>query len=435
MNIKALLKGKESRNALWLIGGKVAQMVLSVFVGILSARYLGPSNSGLIGYGNAFTAFFMSLCTLGINSIIVKEFIDNPDEQGETIGTTLVLRLLSSLCSSVLVISASFLLDYGEWDTVIVVALCSLSLLFHVLDTIQYWFQAQYKSHVTAIALLVAYIATSAYKVLLLILGKSVFWFAVATSLDYLVLGVLLYIFYKCHHGPRFRFSWRKGRDLLSKSYHYILSGLMVAVYAQTDKLMLKQMMDEASVGYFTTAVSLCSMWTFVLSAIIDAMTPTIVRAHESDPADFDRKNKQLYAIIFYLSALASVFFLIFGDLAVRILYGEEFMGAAAPLKVLTWYTAFSYFGVARNPWVVCKGKQRYLKYIYVAAAIINVFLNIYFIPALGVVGAATASLVTQILTSIIIPCFIKELRPNVKLIIEAICLKGVLRNERPTSD
>jgi hypothetical protein len=43
-----------------------------------------------------------------------------------------------------------------------------------------------------------------------------------------------------------------------------------------------------------------------------------------------------------------------------------------------------------------------------------------------GPSGAAFASLVTQIFTSLIIPFCIRELRPNVRLMIEAIILKNV---------
>ena len=93
---------------------------------------------------------------------------------------------------------------------------------------------------------------------------------------------------------------------------------------------------------------------------------------------------------------------------------------------MVTWYTAFSYLGVARNAWIVCKNSQKYLKYIYFSAAVINVLLNLLFIPILGATGAALASLITQIFTSIILPFFYKDLRENSKLMLEAILLKGV---------
>ena len=78
-----LLKNKIVKNASWLIGGKLAHKLLAFLVGLFTARYLGPSNYGLINYGAAYTAFFASICTLGINSIIVKDFVDHPDEEGK----------------------------------------------------------------------------------------------------------------------------------------------------------------------------------------------------------------------------------------------------------------------------------------------------------------------------------------------------------------
>ena len=424
--ILGFLRSKESKNALWLIGGKVAQMILSLFVGVLSARYLGPSNYGVINYGSALTSFFMSFCTLGINSIIVKDFFDHPEEQGKAIGSAILMRALSSFCSCIMIICISFFIDYGNTETIIVVALCSVSLLFHVFDTINYWFQSQYKSRITAIAIFIAYVATSIYKIILLILNKSVLWFAFATSVDYIVLAILLLFFYKKHKGPKLSFSWKKGKSLLSKSYHYILSGMLVSIYAQTDKLMLKQMLDESAVGYYSTAVTICGMWTFVLSAIIDAMYPTIIQSFKEDKKVFERKNRQLYAIVFYLSVAVSLAFVIFGDIAINILYGKAYSPAALPLKIITWYTAFSYFGVARSAWMVCNEKQKYLKYMYIFAAILNVVINAVMIPVWGPSGAALASLITQIFTSIILPYCIKDLRPNAKLMIEAILLKDV---------
>ena len=130
MNLR-FLKSKESKNAIWLISGRVAQMLLSLFVGVLSARYLGPSNYGIISYANAMVTFVMSFCTLGINSVIVKEFFDHPDKQGITLGTSIIMRVASSILSSIAVIGASCFFDFGDWETVLVVALCSVSTVFH----------------------------------------------------------------------------------------------------------------------------------------------------------------------------------------------------------------------------------------------------------------------------------------------------------------
>lgn len=418
------IKNKELKNAGWLIGGKIIQMVISLFISVFSVRYLGPSNYGIINYVSAYIAFFSSLCTLGINSVIIKNFVDNPKQQGETIGTTLFVRAVSSFLSALMIVAFIAVLDRGDKTILIVAILCSFSLLFQVLDTFNYWFQSRYESKVTAINTLIAYLIVSVYKVVLLILGARVEWFAFAISLDYIVVGVLLVIAYKNHKGPRITFSFCKARELLGKSYHYILSGMMVAIYGQTDKFMLKHMLDDTSVGYYSLATTISSMWVFVLAAIIDSIYPTILQLHNVDQKQYEKKNKQLYAIVFYVSVIASIFFCVFGDIVVQLMYGNEFLPTSNILKIVTWYTAFSYLGVARNAWIVCENKQKYLKYMYVVAAFANVLLNYVLIPLLGAVGAALASLVTQVLTSIVLPCLVKEMRPNAILIIEAIVFR-----------
>lgn len=435
MNISAILKNKNIKNAGWLIGGKVAQMLISLVVGAITARYLGPSNYGLIGYVSAYISFFNSFCTLGLNSILVKEFIDDPENEGVIMGSSLIMRIVSSILSAITIVCVVFFVDAGETDTIIIAALCSIGVIFNVFEVFNYWFQAQLRSKITAIAVFVAYCVTALYRVILVITGKNVYFFALATSVDYICIAIFLVIMYYRSGGKKLRFSWSEGKKLLGKSHHFILSGLMVAIYGQTNKIMLKQMVDEVEVGYFSTAVTICGMWCFVLSAIIDSAYPSIVEAHQADEELFKRRNRQLYAIVFYVSMAVSLLFQIFAPLAVRILYGEAYMEAVDSLRIVTWYTAFTYLGVARNAWLVCTNTQKQLKYIYCAAAVCNVALNFVLIPLWGAEGAALASLISQTLTSIVLPLFMKQLRPNATLMLEAIVLKGVFpKRSQPRS-
>ena len=426
MKIQAFLKSKETKNAGWLIGGRIVQMILSLFIGLLTARYLGPSNYGLISYGSAFVTFFSALCNLGLNSVIIKDFVDNPNEQGKAIGSALLMRFVSSVLSVFAMVGIALIADKNEPVTIAVVALCGVGSVFHIFETFNYWFQYNYQSKITAMATLVAYVITSLYKIVLLIFQKNVTWFAFATSVDYIVVAIFLLIAYKKYQGTKLEFSLSKSKSLLNISRHYILSSLMVAIYGQTDKLMLKQMIDETEVGYYAIATAVCAMWTFVLQAIIDSVYPTILRLKNQDNIVYEKKNRQLYAIVFYISCLVSVVFFIFGSFIIELLYGKDYLPAVDVLKIVTWYTAFSYLGVARNAWVVSEGMQKYLKVIYACAAVLNVLLNFVLIPIMGSVGAAIATLITQVFTSFILPLFIKGMRKNARLMLEAILLKNI---------
>lgn len=421
-----IIRSKETKNAIWIIGGRVVQMVISFFVGILTARYLGPGNYGILNYAGAYVAFFTAFCTLGINSVILKDFVDHPDEQGQAIGTTLILRGLSSVLSSIMIIGIVMAIDTGESLTIMVTALCSVALVFQVADTLNYWFQSRYQSKVSSVATLIAYIVTSSYRIYLLIMQKDIKWFAFATSVDCICVAVILFWVYKKENGPKLSFSFYKAKELLGASYNYILASMMVAIYGQTDKMMLKQMLDETSVGYYSLASTINNMWVFFLAAIIDSLYPTIIRYANENRILFEKKNRQLYAIVIYISMFVAVGFMLFGELIIKILYGETYLPAAMPLKIVCWYTVFSYLGMARNAWIVSTNNQKYLKYICGGAAVANVLLNLLLIPVWGASGAALASLVTQISTIVFIPLLIPNMRPNVKLMLEALMLQKI---------
>ena len=424
--IEKFTKSKEATNAGWIIGEKIVQMLLSLIVGILSARYLGPSNYGLVNYAATYISFFTSFATLGIDSILVKELVDNPNRSGEILGTAIGMRVVSGLLSVIFVVSAVWLLDTNEPLTLVVAALSSLSLIFRAFESINSYFLSKYLSKITSIAALVSYIALSFYKIVLLVLNKDVKWFAFATSVDYVVLAIFLLICYFKNSNQKLYFSWKRAKEMLSRSHHYILTGMMVAIYAQTDKIMLKQMLDTSAVGYYTTASSVANLWTFIIAAIVTVMNPTIIGLYGKDEAQFNRKMRQLYAIVFYISISASLCIVLCSGIVIRKFYGEAYAPAIAPLRVITWNTAFSYFGVARNIWVVCKNRQKYLKYIYISSSILNIALNAFLIPIMGVTGAAIASVIAQVTTGFLFPLFIKDMRESSVMMLDAILFRGI---------
>jgi len=96
-------------------------------------------------------------------------------------------------------------------------------------------------------------------------------------------------------------------------------------------------------------------------------------------------------------------------------------------LKIYTWSVPFSYLGVARNAWIVCENKQKYLKLMYFVAAAVKLFMNIVLIPVFATSGAAFASFITELVSCFIIPSAIPEMRENVSLMFQAISLRNVI--------
>lgn len=429
--MKQLLKSKVFANAGWLIGGKIIQMMISLVVSVLTARYLGPSNYGIIGYVTSYTAFLSSLCNLGINGIIIKEFINNRELEGKYTFTAIVLKLISSSISIVLFMALMIALHPNDKIIINVALLLSISVIFNSFDVINYWYQSKLESKKSTIVNTIAYVIIATYRVIMLILKKDVRWFAFSNSLDIILVGLLLIWYYHKDGGQKWQFSWEIAKKILKQSYHLILSGIMVSIFAQTDKIMIGKFMTTTEVGLYTTAVTISGLWSFIPVAIIDSLRPVIMEKKKQNENMYIRRLKQLYSIIIWLSFLYGIFITMFGKLIVIILYGKEYLGAIVALKIVVWYCSFSYLGSAKNIWLISEGKQKYEKWFTLIGASTNVILNLLMIPKYGIIGAAIATLITQIVTNFVSPLLFKETRDSSKYMIEALNVKNVFDFEK----
>ena len=204
------------------------------------------------------------------------------------------------------------------------------------------------------------------------------------------------------------------------------ISGLMVAVYAQMDKIMLGKMLDTYTVGLYSVGIYICSLWNFIPDSMIASLRPGVMEAKKVSEEIYRKKLKQMYALIIWISILYAACVCIFSKYIILILYGKEYLGARTPLMIAVWYCGFSLMGSARDVWIICEGHQKYSKWFALIGAVTNFGLNLLLIPRIGMIGAAIATLTTQIMTGFIVTLFFKNTRENNKFLIEAFMLKGV---------
>lgn len=412
--------GKVARNAAWIIGIQLIKSILSLVISMLTARFLGPSNFGTINYAASIVAFVAPIMYLGLTGVLVQELVSEPEKEGEILGTSITLSFISSILCVGAVVAFVSIVNHDEHETIIVCALYSVLLIFQALEIMIYWFQAKLLSKYSSIVSLIAYIVISAYKIFLLATQKSIYWFAVSNAFDYMLIAIGLMIVYKKLGGARLRFSFQTAKKLFSKSKHYIVSNMMITIFAQTDRIMLKLMIDDAATGYYSAAVTCAGMTSFIFSAIIDSFRPLIFDSKKQDNELFEKNMCRLYGIIIYLSLLQSLGISLLAEPIIKILYGAEYLPAVNPLRLVVWYTTFSYLGSVRNVWILAEDKQKYLWIINLSGALTNVVLNYFLIPVMGVMGAALASLITQIFTNVIIGFIIRPIMHS-----NALMMKG----------
>ena len=426
MSKTALIKNREARNASWIIVCRVVQAVLNFIVSSLTAKYLGPSRYGLTYYASSVTAFLIPVCLLGLSDIMVHELVENPDREGEILGTSLMMSLGSSvLCMSIMALFVR-VTNGDDKEASVFCALYSISMLFQGMEILSAWFQSKLLSKYTSTISLCAFVLVSAYKSYLLISSKSIFWFAFSNTLDYALITIPYFVFYKKNGGQRLSFSRDTAKNLLSKGKYYILTNIMVVSFTATDKIMLRTLASPEEGGLYSAAFSVTAVSSFVFSAIITSARPGILKAAvEKDPS-FEKKMTVLFSIVIWLSIAQNIFFSFFARTIIDIMCGEDYVDAVPVLRVVCWYTTFSYLGSARNVWILGSENQKELWKVNLIGACVGLTLDYLLISQFGMMGAAVAAVVTQFVTNIVTGYLIRQIRPVSSLIVKGTDIRNI---------
>lgn len=426
--LKRVLYSKNVKNSFWIIGEQIFQMLLSLVVGMLSARYLGPKNYGTLNYTASFVSFFINIVSLCMEGVVIKKMVDHPNEEGIYLGSCIFFRMVSASLSIVSIMIIVYILDPDDSLKFKLALLQSFQLFFKSFNILDAWFQRYLKSKYTSIGKMVASITVSGYKMFLLITGKSIIWFAFSNTISDLIIAIILFYFYKKGRGQKLVIKINIGKDVLSESYHFILSDIMSALYMNMDKVMIGQMMGDLYVGYYIAATTISGLWAFVPVAMINSFRPTIIELKKSDEQIYRIRLTQLYSLVIWTSIFFAYVSFLFSRLIIKIMYGVAYLEAVGALKITVWGQMLAVISMTRTIWIICEDKNKYVKYYVAIGAIVNLVLNFLLIPSVGIEGASIATLITNIIVLIVAPLLFKETRSQAKYLINGFFLTWLFR-------
>lgn len=403
-------KRSVSANTIWIIGQQVYSMILSLVVGAISARYLGPSNYGVITYGASLITIASTLAKLGLDGVVIKRLTTSPEDENKTLGSALFLRSVSSL---LLFATLNFFVYFAHIDepTVrVVILLQSIAMVFNAYEIYAFSFQAKLEYSFTCIAVMVAATVANAWKIIIIIKNAPVEMFATPTILQSIVAFIIVIITYKKRYRIKLKVDMKEAKSLFASSYHLLLSAIAVTVYTQIDRVMIKAFLDDASVGIYSSATVLAMLWEFIPQAIINAYRPVVYK-NTSNKEEFDGAVLKIMTIIVGLSLFIIIAYFTLGRVLILIVYGEQYISALPAMHIIAISTGFAMLSTLRGVWMIAKGYEKYDKYCVIFGASTNFALNLIIIPKYGIVGAAYTTLIAQIVNGIVATYCFKSTR------------------------
>ena len=196
---------------------------------------------------------------------------------------------------------------------------------------------------------------------------------------------------------------------LIKISIPLLLGQSMMLIMGKIDILMLGAIIDQESVGIYNAALKLSMLAYVGLMAINSIAAPKFAELNESGNLEALKSLVQKSTKTIFWITLPVV--LIFAFLPSQILsvFGEEFQIATYSLIILSVGKMFSAICGSVGTLLQMSGNQKYFQNVLIAAAILNVALNYFLIPEFQLLGAALASLISNVFWNVLMVIYIKK--------------------------
>lgn len=384
---------------------KTITLVIGVATGIILARALGPSGRGAYALIATFPGLVLAFVHLGIaqaNVYYLRKTEVKVEPAVIRANTLLLTVIVSAVTLAVLWVIKPLLFStvLKELDPKFYFVILAI-MPFFILETFANSLLVAYERFrlINSIGFLLRIFDTVAIVVVLLALHMGL-WGAAIVLLGINVTSALLNTYFAFRGGPfarpdlgiiarSLRFGIKSHVQTLTGFLHYKIDIFLLALFLTTTE-----------VGYYSIAVGLVSLIFFIPESVGTVLFPRLAGLRDDDANEFTAK---VCRNTLFVTALPALGILVFGRVAIRLMYGAEYLPAIAALYFLIpgIIAMCIYKVLSRN--FTSRNKQQVTIIAGVLGLVVNVALNVILIPALGITGAALATTISYSITSLLL--------------------------------
>lgn len=409
-------KKKVFANLFWAMTGKIVNMAGVLLVGILVARYLGPSQYGLMNYVISYVSLFTIISNFGLDNIEIRELSRTPERKEYILGTCFRIRMFFSTFALILVI-LSLILFKANTFTSCMILLYSVTLYTGNFNIIRNYFTSIVKNEYVVKSEIARTIIGACIKVVLLWIKAPLEYFITATVFDAVLVASGYCFSFKKTVGKISE--WKYDKTIvpyyIKESFPLVLSGAAVIIYQRIDQVMIGNMIDNASVGYFATAGKFLDLVLFLPMVLTQTVTPLLVKAKERNKEEYERKKQQFVNIVVWIAIILSALVSFFAYWLIHFTYGDKYLPAVPVLQIMAFKTVGMALSSSSGQIIIMERIQKWAFIRNLIGCLICIVLNILLIPRFGMIGSAWVTIITVAFTgclaNVFIPPYYKIMR------------------------
>ncbi|QSA96833.1 flippase [Methylococcus sp. EFPC2] len=390
----------------WQITERVVRIVFAFLLNILIARLLGPETFGTYSYALSYVALFGFLGQAGLESLLLRELIQNRQAAPAILATGLALRVSGALIAAASSLALTVIVLNDDTGNVVpLVLILSISGLIQAGWVIEIWLQANHCFRAVASVKITAYVLSATLRVTVLSLPHPLIWLAAVNVLEStLCLIGMWHAARKCL-GLHLRQLQRPSLGSLKKMAALItpmvFAAFTTAIYSRFDVLMLGYVSGVSAAGHYTAASLLSEGFYIIPASLMAAAAPRLASIFVSSPDQFDKALSGFLWILSWTGLAIALLTTLLSPVAVPIIFGDTYAQTVEILQIHIWSTWMVFISVASDSWYI----NRDLRKLYLAktatAAAVNLILNLTLIPNFNGKGAAIATVISYAVSAI----------------------------------
>ncbi|MGB0757138.1 MAG: flippase [Patescibacteria group bacterium] len=397
--IRKLLK----KNTIWIGASETWLKVMSFIAILMIARIYGDTIFGQVSYVMAYLQLFQIIFDFGLHMIMTREISQNIKKTEDILAKYFGFKVLVGL---IIVAALLASIPFLQKDTAVITYLLAASgfmLFMSINQLLRGVFVAHEKFSLDAFSkifestfFIILVSVTLYYKNV----NLTMLSYSIAATVGFVL---LYYLLRKQSIKLRARISKKDIKEVFAQAWPLALAGLFVIVYFRIDTIMLSYMKGDEVTGWYNAAYHFMYTFIFIPGFIMTSLFPKLSQFALNNK----KKFKKLYVqSLLLITAVATVFMGTLWFAAEPIIlqfYGAQYSPAVPVLKILTIAVFLSYVSHVWLFALTAIKKQHMYTWAVGAGMIINVILNIIFIPQYSLYAAAWTTVATEIITGSVI--------------------------------
>ena len=161
---------------------------------------------------------------------------------------------------------------------------------------------------------------------------------------------------------------------------------------------MLGEMVNNEAVGIYAAAVRLSDGWLFIPAVIATSLFPAMLNAKLKNRQLYLERTQYLFNLMAIIGIVVAIGVTVTAFPIIHIAFGPAYDQASWILMVHIWGGIFSAMSTVSYRYFIAEGLQKYSFYRGVTGVLANLMLNLLLIPIYGSMGAAIATVLSQIM-------------------------------------